>query len=505
MRYTINKKDHEILLGFTTEADGLYFYRGMDHGGNLCLNKGTGNDSKTIVLKNPGSFSMINNDSYVFDDNVIVFSSRDYQGYGGYDLYVTMKSEGEWSDPKNLGPEINSSYDEMHPFFTQDGAEIYFSSNRNESIGGLDVFYSSFLYEASKWSVPENLGIPINSPGDDTYFQLSLDGLTATLSSNRKNSIGGFDNYIVRFKEARGQIYFQSEELAFIPYKISQQNQSFESEFEASLQSDVPIQTNSSGEGSDETPLNFSLSYSPLFYKSGMELINPENEAQLEAIVKIMKSIPTLEVDITGHSIDEGILEYKLYSSIKVAERAQKYISQRGIEPHRIHVVGVGDNYPIAIPENEGGEYQYAERFNSRIEFAFSNYDSDYLTVTRSAPNIPDHTADFKHELYTTITEHSITYKIQIAVVSQMYRGMALDLFNDAAVEKNDETGLYNYTIGLYDSFNDAISVKRDMDRLGITDAKVISYYDGKRLSEDQLVYYINEFPDLKNLMNFQE
>jgi hypothetical protein len=112
---------------------------------------------------------------------------------------------------------------------------------------------------------------------------------------------------------------------------------------------------------------------------------------------------------------------------------------------------------------------------------------------------------DRKYDLYSTLIEDAITYKIQIAVVSQMYRGMALDLFNDATVEENENTGLYGYTIGLYDNYADALKVKRDMDRLGITDAEVVAYYNGQRIGADQYVYYVNDFPDLKSLMNYKD
>ena len=504
MRYNINKRDQEVLLGFTSSADGLYFYRGKDHNGAIYVNRGTGNQTRTRTVELPSFLTITNSDCFIFDDHVAVFASKDFQGYGGYDLYVSILTEGKWSEPQNLGPEINSKYDELHPFFTPDGSELYFSSNNLESIGGFDVFYSTFLFESNKWSNPINLGIPINSPGDDTHFELAQSGLTGSISSNRKNAVGGFDNYIVRFKEARGQQLLESGELAFIDYKMQESPQLYDENFEISLSDSLEQETVDISQANDLTQFT-TLKVAPLYYKSGIDLINPDNIEQLEEVTTLLQSKPSITLELAAHSIDEAILEYKLYSSVKIAERLKKYFVQNGIDERRIHVTGFGDNYPIAVPEKDGGDYKIAQNTNQRIEFHFDNYNIQELNISRVEPEIPDFARGKKYDLYSTLIEDAITFKIQIAVVSQMYRGMALDLFNDASVEKDLNTGLYNYTIGLYDNYIQASTVKRDMDRLGITDAKLVAYYNGKRLTEDQYVYYVNDFPELRNLMNFQE
>jgi len=143
-------------------------------------------------------------------------------------------------------------------------------------------------------------------------------------------------------------------------------------------------------------------------------------------------------------------------------------------------------------------------KYNSRVEVEFSEYEAEVASLERISPEVPSFVQDQRFDLYQTLIDDAITYKISIAVVGQMYRNKALDLFNDTSVEEDKTTGLYTYTIGLYDAFADAVRVKRDMERLGITDARVIAYYDGKMLKEDEYVYYVNSFPDLRGLMNFQ-
>ena len=590
MKYTINKRNEEVLVGFTNKADGLYFYRGPDYEGEIMLNKGIGDKSRSTPIEIDAKFSLVNSDVFFFDDNVILFSAKDAKGYGGYDLYASVKKDGAWSIPQNLGPQVNSASDELNPFLSADGSELYFSSNRDESIGGYDVFFSSYLFEADRWSAPENLGIPINSPGDDTHFSLGLDGKTAMLSSTRKNAFGGSDVYIASFLEARGLQSFDVEELVFINYRFSQEEEvtdkaqfeedivgadneseanndepgsevksgeeksiasietgqttqetlpgsnpspttplpEKENEISESTDIAVPVVTNQIEEkGTAEThsPIQdetsstteairtpsvtkkelTSISFAPIYYTSGLDLINEKNEKELDRLVTIMLTYPRLEVAFESHAAEEGILQYKLFSSLKVAERLQTYIEKKGIDPSRIRVKGLADSYPIALTEREGGEYKYESQYNSRIEFRFYNYDPDVLYFERADPDLPNFAASTKYDLFSALIEESVVYKVQIAMVNQMYRGMSLDYFNDAIVEEDQVTGLYAYTIGLYDEYADALRVKREMDRFGVTDAQVVAYYNGRRLKEDQLVYYVNDFPDLKAMMNYNK
>lgn len=515
LKYTVNKRDHDVLLGFTQSANGLYLFRGKDFEGNILRNTGSGDKSRTETIKLPFDPVMINSDVFFFDDQVVLFSSRDLRGYGGYDLYASVKKEGVWSEPKNLGPKVNSRYDEISPYLSFDGSQLYYSSNRSESIGGFDIFYCRYLYEADKWSDPENMGIPINAPGDDTHFSLSYDGLTGLLSSDRKNAFGGKDLYIARFKESRGSHGYVPEVIAFLDYEIPEyevnETMTFEDDTELSdsIKSEGKYSVVDKGTNTEiarEPEIGKqTFIIQPLYYSSGLDLINPENIDYLNAAIRLMAENPALEVTFTGHTKEEGILEYKLYASLKIAERLEKYFVERGIREDRIHVKGSADNYPVALPENEGGDYKYADKYNARVEVLFSNYDPDIFYFERQEPEIPEYTADLRYDIYSTLMEDAIMYRIQIAMVSQMYRGLALDLFNDAIVEEDNTTGLYIYSIGLYDNYNEALQVKRDMDRLGITDAQVNAYYNGKRLSADQFVYHVNEFPDLRNLMNFRE
>ncbi len=505
MRYTINQRDHDILLGFTPNADGLYFFRGKEYSAAIFENRGSGDHSRTSPISIEADITLVNGDAFFYNDQVVIFSLKENMGYGGYDLYASVKQNGKWSKPKNLGPHINSPFDEVSPYLSADGSEIFFSSNREASIGGYDIYTSIYLYEADRWDTPENLGIPINSPGDERYFSLSYDGLKAFFSSNRKNSNGGMDIYMARFKEARGTFEYSADELAFIDYKLPIADPGTEKITLESAQeiSEEITETESKPFVPDKVSEPVSFTYEPIYFTSSNELINKSNESQIISIIDWMKEHTGLHVEFVCHSNEEGIVEYQLYSSLKTAERLEQFFKQRGIDDDRIKIVGLGSSYPIAKLPDNGGDYKYSESYNSRIEIRFRNYDHKLMKMQRLSPAIPQFARDIKYELFTTFVEDAITYKIQIAMVNQMYRGIPLDQFNDTAIEEVEETGLYSYTIGLYDSYIEALKVKRDMDRMGITDAQVIAYYDGERLEEDRYSYFVNDFPDLKNLMNY--
>jgi outer membrane protein OmpA-like peptidoglycan-associated protein len=122
-------------------------------------------------------------------------SDRPDGNRGGRDIY---RLELDARTPaENLGPVINSPYDEEGVFMHPDGKTLYFSSKGHDSMGGYDIFKS--VYQNGKWSEPENLGWPINTPDDDVYFVLSASGQHGYYSSDQPGGLGGKDIYCVTF------------------------------------------------------------------------------------------------------------------------------------------------------------------------------------------------------------------------------------------------------------------------------------------------------------------
>jgi len=119
-------------------------------------------------------------------------------GFGGRDIYRVVKlPDGNWSDPKNLGPNINTAFDEDAPFIGADNKTLYYSSNGPESMGGFDLFLT-IRDEDNNWSTPVNLGYPINGFGDDIYFTTTVDGSRGYYSSFRPEGLGEKDIYEIQ-------------------------------------------------------------------------------------------------------------------------------------------------------------------------------------------------------------------------------------------------------------------------------------------------------------------
>jgi outer membrane protein OmpA-like peptidoglycan-associated protein/tetratricopeptide (TPR) repeat protein len=139
------------------------------------------------------------------DQKTLYFASNRPGGLGGSDIYVVHKtSTGEWSEPVNMGSAINTPYDEDSPFIHPDGKTLYFSSTGHNTMGGSDIFKATL--NGKNWSVPANMGFPINTVYDDNYFVLSADGKKGYYSSNRPGGAGGGDIYFLGIPEEQGVI-----------------------------------------------------------------------------------------------------------------------------------------------------------------------------------------------------------------------------------------------------------------------------------------------------------
>ncbi len=150
------------------------------------------------------------------NEDVLYFSSDREGGFGGKDLYVVKKlPTGEWGEPVNLGETINTPFNEDAPFVDANG-DLYFASQGHETMGGYDIFVSTST--GSDFNKPQNVGYPINTPGDDIFFTINEDGTKAYFSSERVGGYGLQDLYEIDFDEnntiiLRGQLSANQSEM----------------------------------------------------------------------------------------------------------------------------------------------------------------------------------------------------------------------------------------------------------------------------------------------------
>ncbi|MEZ4999426.1 MAG: tetratricopeptide repeat protein [Bacteroidales bacterium] len=134
------------------------------------------------------------------DGKSLIFASNRPGGLGGLDLYISyLDQNGSWGPAVNLGPEINTPFNEDRAFISSDGKAIYFSSQGHFNMGGYDIFKST-LSTDKRWSKPVNMGYPFNTP-DDNIFYMPIDAKKGYISLYREGTgLGKEDIYIVTFK-----------------------------------------------------------------------------------------------------------------------------------------------------------------------------------------------------------------------------------------------------------------------------------------------------------------
>lgn len=204
MDTSINTSVHDAGAGLSANGEKLLLYRTSTDlmSGNIFeSNLIDGKWSHPIMLGgNVNTADFLESSAcYSKDNDLVVYSSNKPGGFGGLDLYMVRKLDnGNWGESFNLGPKINTEYNEDSPFIDPSGLILYFSSEGHKNMGGYDVFKTNFVEDGS-FSEPDNLGSPINTVNDDIFFVMNTDGSTAYMSSQREDGFGMQDLYSVTF------------------------------------------------------------------------------------------------------------------------------------------------------------------------------------------------------------------------------------------------------------------------------------------------------------------
>lgn len=179
-------------------AKMIIFMGGIDDPGSLFQINKTGDSwSKPSILANTINSKYLESTASITPDGKTIYFASNRQGtLGGLDIWkIEQKSDGTWTTPANLGPEINSKANEDAPFIHPDQKTLFFTSDGHNSLGGRDIFQSKLI--GGKWTKPENMGYPINTTANDNYFTLIADGTRAYFSSDRKGGRGAQDIYFL--------------------------------------------------------------------------------------------------------------------------------------------------------------------------------------------------------------------------------------------------------------------------------------------------------------------
>lgn len=198
----INSKGHDAGVAFSYDSKKLFIYKNLqvwvsELQNNIWQPSHKINELAEVINTRFFEPSI----SLSKDENEIYIASEQPGGFGGLDLYKSVKINGVWSTAENLGPAINTAEDEDSPYIDPNSKILYFSSKGHSSMGGFDIFKSE--YDGKIWSQPSNIGYPVNSAGDDIFFSMPLKYNRAYYSSNKAGGKGKMDLYRVTFADER--------------------------------------------------------------------------------------------------------------------------------------------------------------------------------------------------------------------------------------------------------------------------------------------------------------
>lgn len=332
------------------------------------------------------------------DKRDLYFASRRNDGYGGSDIYISHRlPNGRFSEPENLGPEVNTGGDESCPFIHADNQTLYFTSNGHQGYGGDDLFFVKKGPKGS-WSKPVNLGYPINTIENEGSLIVAADGKTAYYASDRSDSRGGLDLYTFELRSdirpaktlwVKGKVFdkktsrglpsaveltdlssketiskVQTDEtgnyLITLPvgkdyaFNVNRRGYLFFSENfplskkdpDSTYNIDIPLQ-----------PLaaNATVVLKNIFFDTKKYEIKTESTPELDKLVQLLKDNPTLKIQISGHTDNIGKPEDNLKLSNNRAQAVVQYLTSKGINVLRLIYKGYGATQPIESNTTEEG------------------------------------------------------------------------------------------------------------------------------------------------------
>ncbi|HZV68794.1 MAG TPA: tetratricopeptide repeat protein [Saprospiraceae bacterium] len=480
----INSASYDQVCGFSADGQILYFLTPVRNEFKIITD--TFSYEEGIVYQGlfngPYRADGGGTDLTFFNDSICLFASNKAGGYGGYDLYVSILHKGLWTIPANLGPTINSFYNERFPFLTKNGQTLFFSSDNLESVGGFDIFRSVFDPVKLIWSLPENLGIPFNSSSDDTEMVLTPDGMTGYITTNRKSGYGERDLYRIFFK----QPIKAHQEISLVP-TFYQMLVLKGLEGTVADQPDRPVEIK-----------EYFLSH--LFIDGNADILGPQNIKKLDILANLLLIYPQINAELSGFELPSGQPTFNLYFSIKKVEQVANYLMQKGVPRNRLTLKGYGSSFPLVLFMNENPNSPVYLKLNHRIEIGLHHFENEpVLTHLENIP-VSEKMRDPAGAKFSAL-RHVMYYSVQIASINQILQNPVLESTPEMFIEVDNAQGNYMYMSGMLVTYKDAEKKLSEMIPAGFEDAFIVPYIDGLRVNRDEIPGYATEYPDLLNYL----
>jgi outer membrane protein OmpA-like peptidoglycan-associated protein/Tol biopolymer transport system component len=316
------------------------------------------------------------------DSKKLYFTSNRSGGQGEMDIWVSeLQKDGSWGNPKNLGPTINTEFNEDTPFLTPDGTMLYFSSQGHFNSGGYDIFYS-YLNTDSTWSEPRNVGYPVNTTDDDLFF-VPMDNQSGFFARYYSSGYGSEDIYgfkiTPRFEtpseEIADEIYFKPPVVEDVPVAVSQT--------EETKPEVITAETEKAPEKGEKILVEEQrIEIHNIYFEFDKAAIPQTSKDQLGAIKKVMDANPAVTLKLTGYADAMGPTYYNLFLSEQRAQEVKNYLVSLGMKSSRIIVEGKGKTNYIAINTNpEGTDNPEGRKYNRRVEIDLVNAGNNITVI----------------------------------------------------------------------------------------------------------------------------
>ncbi len=511
----INSSSNEIILDFSSDGKVLYFMSDMSESKMSILVDTFSENSAPNKFISPISPHMGDKDVVVYSDSIFIFSSNGRGGFGGYDLYLTCLDKNfYWSEPINLGSQVNTIYNETSPFVSRNGIRLFFSSDRKESFGGYDIFKTDFDRSIQSWKPVTNLGLPINSPRDDINFRLNKSGKTVFLSSNRSTGEGGFDIYTAYLNKVDENQLKLKAELSFYQYYMniveyerernSVQGNDYYNESTNSQNLEVESVGKIGMDNSVSSPVldKTVILINPIYYDDDDDVRSNSNKETIREIARACRLDEDIKIVLISHSLAENYPEFDLFLSGKRGEKVIKEFEKEGISKDKIVLIGVGSNYPLMKDQAEGQRLKLSSTINRRVDILPIVDPYSAVEIKVAEPQVerglrdPRFT-DFKNKI------SGLSYRVKVKEDSKMINTAFIKSYSDLMLENKGKKN--NYTIGLFKTFGEALTVYQELEESGVSDLEIIAYMNLVQLEKGSLSKYFRKYPDLLEYIKFAQ
>ncbi len=418
----INTDGNEATVGISVDGQIILIYKDDNGDGNLYSTTLNG-DQWTSPQKLNDNINTKGWEPSAFispDGNILYFTSNREGGFGGRDIYKSNKlPNGEWAKASNLGPIINTPFDEDAPFIHPDGVTLYFSSHGHKTMGGFDIF-STHLNAQNEWTSPVNIGYPINSTEDDIFYVVSPDNKRAYYSSFKEGGIGEKDNYMITFAEykeppltlLKGKITDicgrippvveiivtdnETEKIVGIYHSNSKTGQylfiltpgkNYNITYEAegylfhSENLDVLVNTNyyviHKPIQLEPIVVGSKIVLNNIFFDFDKATLRPISKVELTKLFKLLDKNKELVVEISAHTDSKGSDEYNVNLSQERAQSVVNYLISKGIRKNQMVAKGYGESQPVANNTNsDGSDNPVNRQLNRRVELKVISFGS---------------------------------------------------------------------------------------------------------------------------------